>query len=75
MLVLKSEKRYSCHFLKSKKAKRILFKNWNGAVATIIPDPDNRVIGCLWSIEKSHQRRLDRQEGVHRKIYEPIEES
>ena len=57
------------------KFKLVIFKNWNGAVATIISDPDDHVIGCLWSIENSDQRKLDRQEGVHRKIYEPIEES
>jgi len=50
-----------------------LSKRWHGASATIIPDTTDHVIGCVWSIEKSNLPELDRQEGVHQKIYEPIQ--
>ena len=46
--------------------------NLHLASATIIEDTTDHVIGCVWSIEKSNLAELDRQEGVHQRIYEPV---
>jgi len=45
---------------------------WQGAVATITPDPREAVYGVIWEIEQKHKKSLDQQEGVHRKIYREI---
>ena len=41
--------------------------------ATIIESQENDVIGCVYSIDKENLGELDRQEGVHQNIYEPLE--
>ena len=41
--------------------------------ATIIKSEGNDVIGCVYSIDKENLAELDRQEGVHQNIYEPLE--
>ncbi|CAG5090698.1 Oidioi.mRNA.OKI2018_I69.PAR.g12690.t1.cds [Oikopleura dioica] len=48
-------------------------ERWQGASATIIESQENDVIGCVYSIDKENLAELDRQEGVHQNIYEPLE--
>lgn len=46
-------------------------KKWNGSIATIVPSPNSHVWGVIWSINENDIKRLDRQEGVKKKIYFP----
>ncbi|XP_026738936.1 gamma-glutamylcyclotransferase-like [Trichoplusia ni] len=37
---------------------------WNGAVATIVEDDDDEVLGIVWALNKADQHLLDEQEGL-----------
>ena len=38
-------------------------------VATVIPSPESRVHGLLWSLTEEHERDLDEYEGVDEGVY------
>ncbi|XP_017787053.1 PREDICTED: gamma-glutamylcyclotransferase-like isoform X2 [Nicrophorus vespilloides] len=46
---------------------------WKGASATIVPQSDAHVWGAIWEIDMKNLPDLDRQEGVDRNIYFPLE--
>ncbi|KAG0717928.1 Gamma-glutamylcyclotransferase [Chionoecetes opilio] len=48
-------------------------QRWKGAAATIVEDPDSSVYGVLWEIGNEDMANLDRQEGVHKKIYKVMD--
>lgn len=43
--------------------------NWNGNVATIIPNKNYHVWGSVWKIPIQEIKQLDNQESVHKNIY------
>ncbi|GJQ66102.1 hypothetical protein Trydic_g5775 [Trypoxylus dichotomus] len=45
---------------------------WKGASATVVPTPGSVVWGAIWQLNKEHIETLDQQEGVHDKIYFPL---
>lgn len=47
-------------------------KNWNGYIATIVPDKGKTVWGAVWDIPKDEIENLNIQEGVERNIYNTI---
>ncbi|XP_077446863.1 gamma-glutamylcyclotransferase a [Stigmatopora argus] len=47
--------------------------NWHGGVATIQENPGSEVWGVIWTMNRDHLDSLDRQEGVHRGFYSPLE--
>nr|CAH7763711.1 unnamed protein product [Callosobruchus chinensis] len=46
---------------------------WNGAPSTIVPHPGKHVWGALWILDNADKDNLDRQEGVDKNIYFPLE--
>ena len=38
-------------------------RNWNGAVATVLPAQSNHVFGLVWSLSDTDLDKLDRCEG------------
>ncbi|CAH0592622.1 unnamed protein product [Chrysodeixis includens] len=46
-------------------------ETWNGAVATIVEDEDEDVVGILWTLNMDQQHLLDEQEGVELGWYFP----
>lgn len=48
-------------------------KGWKGAVATIVPTEEKTVWGAIWKIASEEMRKLDKQEGVDRGAYVPLE--
>ncbi|XP_045101680.1 gamma-glutamylcyclotransferase-like [Portunus trituberculatus] len=48
-------------------------KRWKGAAATIVEDPGSYVYGVVWELANEDMVNLDRQEGVHQKIYRAMD--
>ncbi|XP_077977472.1 gamma-glutamylcyclotransferase-like [Glandiceps talaboti] len=49
-------------------------RRWGaGGVATIVESPGDVVWGTIWEIGREHLPALDRQEGVHMNVYDPLE--
>lgn len=48
-------------------------KRWGGAAATIVPDTGRSVWGAIWEIDIENLADLDRQEGVHKDVYKPLQ--
>uniref|UniRef100_A0A3B3RIR7 Gamma-glutamylcyclotransferase b n=1 Tax=Paramormyrops kingsleyae TaxID=1676925 RepID=A0A3B3RIR7_9TELE len=46
---------------------------WQGGVATIKEQKDSEVWGVVWKISSEDRRNLDKQEGVDRGLYRPLE--
>ncbi|KAM4706081.1 gamma-glutamylcyclotransferase [Rhinophrynus dorsalis] len=46
---------------------------WHGGVATVIESQGDEVWGVVWKMNISNLDSLDKQEGVHVGIYEPLE--
>ncbi|XP_048881402.1 gamma-glutamylcyclotransferase-like [Brienomyrus brachyistius] len=46
---------------------------WQGGVATVEEQKDSEVWGVIWKINSEDRRNLDKQEGVDRGLYRPLE--
>lgn len=47
-------------------------QNWNGHVATIVPEKNSYVEGVVWKIPDNEIKFLDDQEDVHRNTYNTL---
>ncbi|XP_059621994.1 gamma-glutamylcyclotransferase-like isoform X1 [Phlebotomus argentipes] len=45
---------------------------WGGAPSTVVPAPGENVWGAIWEIDMENLDSLDKQEGVHRGVYQPL---
>lgn len=50
-----------------------VISSWHGGVATIQSFPGREVWGVIWTLSNEHIMSLDKQEGVERGVYSPLE--